>query len=113
MKLFDYTIDEINEKIFELEKDKNNFIADLFETCSAIELLTLTKFDEFSIHRIYNELKERKKILSNAIMQCNSVISIYNEYIEAIKNYFNYNKPHEVYEEEAKILNISKYRKDK
>lgn len=113
LKLFDYTIDEMYEKIFEIEKNKNDFIVDLTETCNAIELLKISNIDEFSIYKINKDLISRRKFLISMIKYFDSIIEIYYEYIEFIKDYFNYNKPHIVYNENAKILELSKYRKDK
>lgn len=113
LRLFDYTTDEIYKEIFELEKNKNNFIVDLTETCAAIELLKIADFDEFSTYKLNKELSYRKNFLVDTINYCDSLIKIYNEYIEFIQDYFNYGKPHIVYKEDAKILDISKYRKEK
>ncbi len=113
LKLFNYTIDEMYKKIFEVEKNKNDFISDLAETCNAIELLEISNVDEFNIYKIKKDLISRKKFLISMVKYFDSIIEIYYEYIEFIKDYFNCNKPHIVYNENAKILELSKYRKDK
>jgi len=111
LNLFDYSVEEIEAKILDVEKNKNDFIADLTEACITIQMLKLTNYDEYTIHKITTDLNHRIRILSDAIEQCNVLISIYKEYIETTLSYFNYGKPHEVYEKDAKILSIFKKEK--
>ena len=115
LKLFDYTIDEIEEKLFEAEHIKRDLLSDLNYIEQSLEVIrnSFSNTDEFTLHSLTKKFEERKNVIIDAIKYYDSLIQNYNEYIKSIESRFIQNKPHEIHKEDAKILSIIKDNKGK